>query len=232
MGKSTAAELLAKRGAKVCDSDALARELVAPGQPALAEIVEAFGGGVLLGDDSLDRAKVGELVFNDSTAREKLEGILHPRIRKVWQARLEDWSVAGERLAVAVIPLLFETEAESSFDKIACVACSPELQRERLRARGWSDGEIDSRIAAQMAVDEKMRRADHVIWTDGRSRRTLLSGTRCCRPGMCWTERRWAVPQSGYPFCSSRPCATPTPRRSSRQGWWGCRRAHRRAGPC
>jgi dephospho-CoA kinase len=167
MGKSTAAELLAKRGAKVCDSDALARELVAPGQPALAEIVEAFGGVVLLGDDSLDRAKVGELVFNDSTAREKLEGILHPRIRKVWQARLEDWSVAGERLAVAVIPLLFETQAESSFDKIACVACSPELQRERLRDRGWSDGEIDSRIAAQMAVDEKMRRADHVIWTDG-----------------------------------------------------------------
>ena len=74
----------------MCDSDALARELVAPGQPALAEIVEAFGGAVLLGDDSLDRAKVGELVFRDSTAREKLEGILHPRIRKVWQARLED----------------------------------------------------------------------------------------------------------------------------------------------
>jgi dephospho-CoA kinase len=115
----------------------------------------------------LDRAKVGELVFNDSTAREKLEGILHPRIRKVWQSRLENWSVARERLAVAVIPLLFETEAESSFDKIACVACSLELQCERLRARGWSDGEIDSRIAAQMPVDEKIKRADYVIWTDG-----------------------------------------------------------------
>jgi len=167
MGKSTAAELLAKRGAKVCDSDALARELVAPGQPALAEIIEAFGSGVLLRDGSLDRAKVGELVFGDSAAREKLEGILHPCIRETWQTRLDDWAAAGERLAVAVIPLLFETEAESSFDKIACVACSLELQRERLRARGWSDGEIDSRIAAQMAVDEKMRRADHVIWTDG-----------------------------------------------------------------
>ena len=156
-----------KNGAKVADSDALAREFVEPGQPALMEIVDAFGDGVLRKDGSLARAKMSALVFNDSTAREKLEGILHPRIRKVWQARLEDWSVAGERLAVAVIPLLFETEAESSFDKIACVACSPELQRERLRARGWSDGEIDSRIAAQMAVDEKMRRADHVIWTDG-----------------------------------------------------------------
>ncbi len=167
MGKSTAAELLAKRGAKVCDSDALARELVAPGQPALAEIVEAFGGAVLLGDDSLDRAKVGELVFRDSTAREKLEGILHPRIREAWQARLDCWAAVGERLAVAVIPLLFETQAETSFDRIVCVACSPELQRERLRERGWNEGEIDSRLAAQMAVDEKMKRSDHVIWTDG-----------------------------------------------------------------
>ena len=151
----------------MCDSDVLARELVAPGQPSLAEIVEAFGGAVLLGDNSLDRAKVGELVFGDSAAREKLEGILHPRIREAWQSRLEEWSAAGERLAVAVIPLLFETQAESSFDKIACVTCSPELQRERLRARGWSDEEIDRRIAAQMAVDKKMRRADHVIWTVG-----------------------------------------------------------------
>ena len=167
MGKSTAAELLAKRGAKVCDSDALARELAAPGQPALAEIVEVFGSGVLLGDGSMDRAKVGELVFGDSAARGKLEAILHPRIREAWQARLAGWAAAGERLAVAVIPLLFETKAESSFDKIVCVACPPELQRERLRARGWSDEMIESRVAAQMAVDEKMRRAAHVIWTDG-----------------------------------------------------------------
>ena len=77
------------------------------------------------------------------------------------------WSVAGERLAVAVIPLLFETKAESSFDKIACVVCSPELQRERLRAREWSDDQISNRISAQMAVGEKIKRADHVIWTDG-----------------------------------------------------------------
>ncbi|MDB4712822.1 dephospho-CoA kinase [bacterium] len=167
MGKSTAAELLAKRGAKVCDSDALARELVAPGQPALEEIVGAFGSGVLLKDGSLDRAKVGELVFGDSAARGKLEGILHPCIRETWQTRLDDWASAGERLVVAVIPLLFETKAESSFDKIACLACSPELQGERLRGREWSDDQISNRISAQMPVDEKIKRADHVIWTDG-----------------------------------------------------------------
>jgi len=75
--------------------------------------------------------------------------------------------VLGERLAVVVIPLLFETQAESSFNKTVCVACSSELQRERLRGREWTDDQISSRIAAQMAVGKKIKRADHVIWTDG-----------------------------------------------------------------
>ena len=167
MGKSTAAELLAKRGAKVSDSDQLARELVEPGQPALAEIAGAFEDDVLRENGSLDRAKMAALVFNDSTAREKLEGILHPRIREAWQARLDGWAAAGEQLAVAVIPLLFETRAEANFDRTVCVACSPEAQRERLRERGWSDDQISSRLEAQMAVDEKMKRSDHVVWTDG-----------------------------------------------------------------
>ncbi len=167
MGKSTAAEILAKRGAKVSDSDQLARELVEPGQPALAEIVEAFDGGVLREDGSLDRAKVGELVFGDSAAREKLEGILHPRIRDARQARFDAWAAAGEWLAVAVIPLLFETRAEASFDRIVCVVCSPEAQHKRLRARLWTDEMIENRNAAQLAINEKMMRADHVVWTDG-----------------------------------------------------------------
>ncbi|MEC8987718.1 MAG: dephospho-CoA kinase [Verrucomicrobiota bacterium] len=167
MGKSTAAELLANRGANVSDSDVLARELVEPGQAALAEIAEAFGREVLRGDGSLDRAKVAELVFADSAVREKLEAILHPRIREAWQARLDGWVAAGERLAVVVIPLLFETQAEASFDRIVCVSCSLEVQRERLQSRGWSDGEMERRLAAQMEIDEKMKRSDHVVWTDG-----------------------------------------------------------------
>ena len=167
MGKSTAAELLANRGAKVSDSDVLARELVEPGQAALAEIVKAFGREVLRGDGSLDRAKVAELVFADSTVREKLEAILHPRIREAWQARLDGWAAAGERLAVVVIPLLYETRAEASFDRIVCVSCSPEIQRKRLQSRGWSDGEVQRRLAAQMEIDEKMKRSDHGVWTDG-----------------------------------------------------------------
>ena len=167
MGKSTAAELLAKRGAKVSDSDVLARELVEPGKAALAEIAEVFGAEVLREDGSLDRGKVAELVFAEPAAREKLEGILHPRIREAWQARLDGWAAAGERLGVAVIPLLFETRAEGSFDKIVCVACSAEAQRVRLTERGWGGEQIRQRLAAQMAVEEKMRRSDHVVWTDG-----------------------------------------------------------------
>ncbi len=167
MGKSTAAELLAKRGAKISDSDEIARELVEPGQPALQAIAEAFGVEVLRSDGSLDRGHVAGLVFGDIEARRTLESILHPRIRDTWQGNLARWAGEGESIGVAVIPLLYETGCEEAFDKIVCVACSPELQRKRLRQRDWSDEEIDRRIAAQLNAEEKMKRADHVVWTDG-----------------------------------------------------------------
>lgn len=167
MGKSTAAELLAKRGAKISDSDEIARELVEPGRPALQAIAEAFGNEVLRADGSLDRGRVAKLVFGDDEARRTLEDILHPRIRATWLGNLDRWAGEGAALGVAVIPLLYETGSEAAFDKIVCVACSPEAQRERLRQRDWSDEEIDRRIAAQMSAEEKMKRADHVVWTDG-----------------------------------------------------------------
>ena len=167
MGKSTAAELLAKRGAKISDSDDIARELVEPGRPALQAIAEALGNEVLRADGSLDRGRVAKLVFGDDEARRTLEDILHPRIRATWLGNLDRWAGEGAALGVAVIPLLYETGSEAAFDKIVCVACSPEAQRERLRQRDWSDEEIDRRIAAQMSAEEKMKRADHVVWTDG-----------------------------------------------------------------
>jgi len=167
MGKSTAAELLAKNGAKVSDSDTLSREFVEPGQPALVEIVDVFGDRVLREDGSLNRSMVGDMVFGDLAAREKLEAVLHPRIREAWQARLDGWAIAGERLAVVVIPLLFETQAESYFDMIVCVACSSKAQQKRLQARGWTDGQIEQRLAAQMEIGEKMKRSDYIVWTDG-----------------------------------------------------------------
>jgi len=141
MGKSTAAELLAKRGAKISDSDVIARESVELGQPALQAIAEAFGNEVLGADGSLDRGRVAELVFGDNAARRTLEDILHPRIRATWLGNLDRWEGEGVALGVAVIPLLFETGSEAVFDRIVCVACSPQTQRERLRQRDWSDDE-------------------------------------------------------------------------------------------
>ena len=167
MGKSTAANLLVSRGAKVSDSDQLARELVEPGEPALLEIVKLFGSGVLQRDGSLDRDIVGELVFSDPVALKSLEGVLHPRIREIRQAQFNGWESLGVRLGVAVVPLLCETSMESEFDKVVCVACSSKVQKERLRDRGWSENQINLRIRAQIAVAEKMHRSDYVIWSDG-----------------------------------------------------------------
>lgn len=167
MGKSTAAGFLRERGAQVVDTDELARRLVQPGQPALREIRAAFGGKVFNPTGELDRARLAEIAFADADARQKLESILHPPIRRLWLAQVEAWRNEGRPLAVVVIPLLFETEAETQFDKIICVACSAAAQRERLLARGWTPAQIDRRNAAQWPVERKIARADFVVWTDG-----------------------------------------------------------------
>jgi len=168
MGKSTAAGFLLQQGARVVDTDELARDLVQPGQPALAEIRHEFGGGVFLPDGSLDRAALAEKVFAAAGRRKKLEAILHPRIRESWLARVEAWRRENCPLAVVIIPLLFETQAEAAFDKILCVACSLSSQRDRLRARGWTDEEIGRRVAAQLPVEQKLARSHFVVWSEGR----------------------------------------------------------------
>jgi dephospho-CoA kinase len=167
MGKSTAARFFQERGAQIVDTDELARELVQPGQAALAEIRNVFGPKMISSDGGLRRDELARTVFADPAERRKLEAILHPRIRERWLAQIESWRKEDQKLAVVVIPLLFETRAESHFDRIICVACSENAQRDRLLARGWSDEQIRQRIAAQMPVDVKIARADFVIWTDG-----------------------------------------------------------------
>jgi dephospho-CoA kinase len=167
MGKSTAAEFLRTRGACVVDTDELARQLVQPGQPALAEIQAAFGQAVIASDGRLRRNELARIVFADAAARKKLETILHPRIGERWLAQIETWRGENRALAVVVIPLLFEVGAESHFDKIICVACSAPAQRERLLACGWTPEQIRQRLAAQWPVEQKISRADFVVWTDG-----------------------------------------------------------------
>ena len=124
MGKSTAAQFLRARGAQLVDTDELARQLVQPGQPALAEIQTEFGANIVAPDGRLRREELAQIIFSDAAARKKLEAILHPRIRERWLAQVEIWRRENRPLAVVVIPLLFETRAESHFNKIICVACS------------------------------------------------------------------------------------------------------------
>jgi dephospho-CoA kinase len=167
MGKSTAAEFLRARGAQVVDTDELARQLVQPGQPALAKIQAEFGKKVIAPDGRLRRDELARIVFADAAARKKLETILHPRIRERWLAQVEIWRKENRALAVVVIPLLFETRAESHFNKIICVACSAATQRQRLLSRGWTPKQIKQRLAAQWPVEQKISRADFVVWTEG-----------------------------------------------------------------
>jgi len=167
MGKSTAARLLRERGVAVVDSDDLARELVQPGEPALAQIQTAFGQEMISADGQLSREKLAALVFADSTARNRLETILHPRIQERWRAQLKAWSEEGRIRAAVIIPLLFETRVESEFDQVVCLACSAATQQQRLRDRGWTPEQIQQRNAAQLPVADKMARAHRVIWNEG-----------------------------------------------------------------
>lgn len=167
MGKSTAANFFAGRGLPVIDTDELARELVEPGQPALAEIRKVFDGSVIDAQGRLRRDEMAKAVFADSSKRQQLEGILHPRIREGWLAQVERCRSEGRAAAVVVIPLLLETGAEKQFTHIVCVACSSATQRARLAQRGWSEDQIEQRIAAQWPTEKKIAAAHFVIWSEG-----------------------------------------------------------------
>ena len=166
MGKSTAGRLLEQRGVAVADTDLIARQLTEPGQPALEEIGRRFGPAVFSADGRLNRVALAEVVFAEAGARADLEAILHPRIRAVWQDEAQGWRAAERGCGAILIPLLFETGAAPCFDAVICVVCSEASQWGRLRRRGWTDGQIGRRLAAQWPVEKKLARSDFVVWTD------------------------------------------------------------------
>lgn len=167
MGKSTAASLLEQRLIPVVDTDVLARQVVEPGQPALAEIAAAFGPSMISREGSLLREELARVVFSDNGKRQQLEAILHPRIRELWLAQIERWKSERRPRGVVVIPLLFETSSAAHFDSIVCVACSDASQRQRLHARGLTSEQMDHRIAAQWPIQKKMDYSNYVVWTEG-----------------------------------------------------------------
>lgn len=167
MGKSTAMAWLTARGERVCDTDALARDLVEFGKPALTEIVDLFGPAALDSVGQLNRPWLAKRVFEDVSARIQLEQILHPRIHQAWRTWLVQARQEGALRAFVVVPLLYEKGYEAEFDRVVCLGCSSGTQRQRLRERGWSDSQISQRNAAQLTADSKMTRADFVVWTEG-----------------------------------------------------------------
>lgn len=167
MGKSAAEQLLRQRAVPVIDTDLLARQIVEPGQPALEEIKRVFGAEIVDPDGRLRRDELARRVFASSAARKQLEELLHPRIRQLWRAQTDVWRAEKRPFGVVIIPLLFETDAQTNFDCVICVACSAATQRARLLARGWTDAQIKQRNDAQWPVEKKMAQADYVIWTEG-----------------------------------------------------------------
>ena len=167
-GKSTVARMLAARGAAVVDADLLAREVVEPGQPALAEIAAEFGDAVLLPDGRLDRAALGAVVFADAARRERLNAITHPRVGALMQERIAAALASGAPLVVVDIPLLFEGSRQSLFEGVLLVWVPPAVQLRRLVERdGMAEDEGRARIAAQMPIDDKRALATWVIDNSG-----------------------------------------------------------------
>ena len=164
-GKSTVARLLAERGAHVVDADVLAREVVEPGTPGLAAVVDAFGEGVLTADGALDRAALAAVVFGDAAARARLDGIVHPLVR----ARAVEVisSLPADAVVVQDIPLLVETGQADSFDLVLVVEADLETRVGRLVSRGLTQEDARARIAAQAGDAERRAVADVVLDNSG-----------------------------------------------------------------
>jgi len=167
-GKSAVLVALAELGAPVLDADPLAHSVMAAGTPGAVAVRCRFGDCVMLPDGNVDRRKLGQIVFRDELARRDLEAIIHPEVYRTIFEWMKSQADRGSPVAVAEIQLLFETGKSSDFDRTVVVACAVETQVRRvIRRSGLAETDVRERIAAQMPIDEKIRRAAYVIWTDG-----------------------------------------------------------------
>ena len=167
MGKSFVSGVLAELGCHVLDADETAREVVAPGSPALLEVIAKFGDSVIKGDGTLDRVALGALVFADAGKRSILNSILHPYIIAQQDERLREWEALDpDGIAIVDAALMIESGGYKRFDKLIVVHCRTEVQLERLMSRdNLNLAEAERRIAAQMPQEEKKKFADYLIDT-------------------------------------------------------------------
>lgn len=166
-GKSTVAQILAKRGWQVIDTDAIGHEILkTPDTPVWKKVVDAFGQKVLNADRSIDRRVLGDLVFADPQKRQTLNALVHPAIRAQWQTMLAR-SDCTIHPVVVMIPLLYETQAQAAFATVVAVGCTLATQLRRLASRGFTSQQAGARLASQLPAEEKLRRADIALWNEG-----------------------------------------------------------------
>ena len=167
-GKSTVAARLAEHGVPVVDADQIAREIVEPGEPALAELAAHFGDGILTGDGRLDRAGLAAIAFADEEQRAALNAITHPRIAERITERLQQLDDDGAEIAVLDHPLLLEDDPTGRVDTVVVVLAPEELRLTRLvEQRGLDEQDVRARMRAQLDDDARRAAADHVIDNDG-----------------------------------------------------------------
>lgn len=167
-GKSAVTRQLAERGAAVVDADVVAREVVAPGTPGLAAVVEAFGAQVLRPDGSLDREALGKRVFSDPQELARLNALVHPLVGERTAHLVAEAKAAGARILVHDVPLLVENGLAGLYDVVVVVAATPATQLDRLvRLRGMSEQDARARIDAQAPLADKLAVATHVVPNDG-----------------------------------------------------------------
>ncbi|KAH8813606.1 CoaE-domain-containing protein [Flagelloscypha sp. PMI_526] len=167
-GKSTVSGLLKARHIPVIDADILAREAVAPGSPGLSKIITVFGPDILLADGSLDRKKLGDIIFNDPAKRKVLNGIVHPAVRRSMLWGVIKYWIKGEPLCILDVPLLIEGGLDRLVGRVAVVYCPSDIQLARLQTRDSSTEEAASaRINSQMSIEDKAAVADYVVDNSG-----------------------------------------------------------------
>lgn len=178
-GKSMVARRLKERGIPVIDLDKVGHEVLRKRHEAFEPVVEAFGEGILGDDGEIDRKKLGAVVFADPAARERLNQIMHPRIRAEESRRIEAMAEAGETAVATEAALLIETGQKKRFDFFVVVGCSPEIQIARLMKRDHcTEEEAKRRIESQLSFEQKKAEADWVIDTSGEKAATLAETDR------------------------------------------------------
>jgi dephospho-CoA kinase len=188
-GKSTFCDCLREivPAAKFFDAD-LAAHSLAERPEVKQEILSQFGSGVFSPTGDLNRAKLRAIVFGDAIKRRTLEQILHPRIRRQWMAEAEKHRNSPD-FFFADIPLLYETGGETRCERVVVVACSLKVQLDRLAKRKFLKGpEAEQMLNSQTPLDEKIKRADHVVWNNG-DRTTLMEQAK--ELVALWQEQSW-----------------------------------------